>query len=143
MNKTTKRERKEKWAVYNMDEKEICFKIWVLKQDNLRRGDMIEISKSETYIQLIRENMLNAEKEINELVSSLKYLFGKVERGYKIKKRICVHCNMEFEEDNEEFEDCLEEELWGHIQSMHEVIFEEVQDLDTPYMLEECYAQLS
>lgn len=132
-----------------MDEKEIRFKIWALKQDNLRRGDIIEISKSETHIQLIRKNILNAEKEINELISSLKdkqtvkYLLGQDRKKVKIKKWICVHCNMEFEEDNEEFEDCLEEELWGHIQSMHEVIFEEVQELDTPYMLEECYTQLS
>lgn len=33
----------------------------------------------------------------------------------------------------------LEEELWGHIQMEHEDVFEEVQDYDTPDMLEECY----
>lgn len=34
-----------------------------------------------------------------------------------------------------------EEELWGHIQMEHEDVFEEVQDYDTPDMLEECYEE--
>lgn len=34
-----------------------------------------------------------------------------------------------------------EEELWGHIQMEHEDKFEEVQDFETPYMIEECYTQ--
>lgn len=39
----------------------------------------------------------------------------------------------------ETFEDFDEQTLWGHIQMEHEDVFEEVQNLDTPYMLEECY----
>ena len=37
------------------------------------------------------------------------------------------------------FEYCGEEELWGHIQLGHPEIFKECQNLETPYMLEECY----
>ena len=32
-----------------------------------------------------------------------------------------------------------EEELWGHIQINHEDIFDEIQNLETPYMIEICY----
>jgi hypothetical protein len=35
-----------------------------------------------------------------------------------------------------------EELIWGHIQLEHEEIFEDVQNLDTPYMLEECFEEL-
>lgn len=34
-----------------------------------------------------------------------------------------------------------EEQLWGHIQLDHEDIFEEVQDLETPFMIETCYTE--
>ena len=52
----------------------------------------------------------------------------------------CKYCDEVFEsKDDYEFESETEEELWGHIQLTHEDVFEEVQDLDTPYMLEECY----
>lgn len=34
-----------------------------------------------------------------------------------------------------------EEELWGHIQMEHKDKFEEVQDFETPYMIEECYEE--
>ncbi len=34
-----------------------------------------------------------------------------------------------------------EQELWGHIQMEHEDVFDEVQDSDTPWMLEECYEE--
>lgn len=33
----------------------------------------------------------------------------------------------------------VEEELWGHIQMCHEDKFEEVQNWETPDMIEECY----
>ncbi len=35
-----------------------------------------------------------------------------------------------------------EEDLWGHIQMRHPELFEEVRDLETPYMLEICYDEL-
>lgn len=34
-----------------------------------------------------------------------------------------------------------EEMLWGHIQLEHEDIFEEMRDLETPFMIEECYEE--
>lgn len=44
----------------------------------------------------------------------------------------CKYCGEIFDEFDEEA-------MWGHIQMEHEEIFKEVQDLETPYMLEECY----
>ena len=41
--------------------------------------------------------------------------------------------------DEYEFDEYGEQELWGHIQMDHEEEFEECQDWDTPYMLEEYY----
>lgn len=35
-----------------------------------------------------------------------------------------------------------EEELWGHIQACHPELFEEVRDLETPFMLEICFDEL-
>lgn len=37
--------------------------------------------------------------------------------------------------------DDVEEELWGHIQMKHEDKFEEVQNWETPDMIEECYEE--
>lgn len=45
---------------------------------------------------------------------------------------LCKYCGAIFEEYDEE-------DLWGHIQMMHEDVFEEVEDLETPFMIEECY----
>lgn len=45
----------------------------------------------------------------------------------------CLICNDEIEND--------EEMLWGHIQLDHPDIFEEVQNWDSPYMIEEYYMQ--
>jgi len=60
-------------------------------------------------------------------------------------KYICKICGEEFEmnEDYEDFdawfEEEGEEELWGHLQDAHEEEFDEAQNLDTPYMLEEYF----
>ena len=35
-----------------------------------------------------------------------------------------------------------EEDLWWHIQVCHPDLFEEVRNLETPYMLEICYDEL-
>ena len=35
----------------------------------------------------------------------------------------------------------LEEELWEHIQMNHREIYEEVENLETPFMIEECYEE--
>lgn len=57
----------------------------------------------------------------------------------------CKHCNKiidfepyEFNGDGY-FHPDGEELLWGHIQLEHENLFEEVKNLETPYMIEECY----
>lgn len=61
----------------------------------------------------------------------------------------CKTCGQEIEFADDEF-DCGgyyhpdgEELLWGHIQLEHEDKFEEVQDLETPFMIEECYEEES
>lgn len=47
----------------------------------------------------------------------------------------CKHCGFTcWDVDND-----VEEELWGHIQMNHSEKFEEVENLDTPLMIEECY----
>ena len=52
----------------------------------------------------------------------------------------CKICNKVIEiEEEDDFGYFGEEELWGHIQMEHKDVFEEVQDLDTPDMLDECY----
>ena len=49
----------------------------------------------------------------------------------------CKYCGFDCcDVDND-----VEEELWGHIQMNHEDIFEEVQNLETPDMIEECYEE--
>ena len=49
----------------------------------------------------------------------------------------CKYCGFScWDVDND-----IEEELWGHIQMEHEDKFEEVQDWETPYMIEECYEE--
>lgn len=40
-----------------------------------------------------------------------------------------------------DFDYCGEEELWEHIQMYHEDKFEEVQNWETPDMIEECYEE--
>ena len=57
----------------------------------------------------------------------------------------CKYCDEIIEFDEEDF-DCGgdyhpdgEELLWGHIQMEHEDVFEEVEDWETPDMIEECY----
>ena len=46
----------------------------------------------------------------------------------------CKHCGAIIDGDDES--------LWAHIQLEHEEIFEEVQDLETPFMIEECYEEV-
>lgn len=55
----------------------------------------------------------------------------------------CKFCGEIIEsKDDEKFESEMEEELWGHIQLQHEDAFEDVQDFDTPDMLDECYERM-
>ena len=44
----------------------------------------------------------------------------------------CKHCSECF--IKEDLSEDLDEALWGHIQMDHEELFEELQDLETPYM---------
>ena len=53
----------------------------------------------------------------------------------------CNICGEAFDIDEDFFDD-TEEILWGHIQLAHEAVFEDVQNLETPYMLEICYDEL-
>lgn len=49
----------------------------------------------------------------------------------------CKHCNNHF--IKEDWGDELEESLWDHIQMDHEDVFEELQNLETPDMIESAY----
>lgn len=54
----------------------------------------------------------------------------------------CKFCGATIKEDrsdDEWFSYFGEEMLWGHVQMAHESLFKEMQDLPTPFMLEECY----
>lgn len=55
-----------------------------------------------------------------------------------IKSATCIHCGEVFVF---EYDDDPEEELWAHLQFDHSEVHEELQDWDTPEMLEECYDQ--
>lgn len=62
---------------------------------------------------------------------------------YMWKKSIykCKTCGKTIELYSCDFDCFGEEVLWGHIQLEHEDVFEEVQDLETPFMIEECYEE--
>lgn len=52
----------------------------------------------------------------------------------------CTLCGETFYcESDDDFDAYVEEELWSHLQTEHEEEFEECQDLDTPYMIEEYF----
>lgn len=54
----------------------------------------------------------------------------------------CKFCGCTMHISDDDFNYFGEEELWGHIQMEHEDIFKDVQDLETPFMLEECYNKI-
>ena len=69
---------------------------------------------------------------VKDCIEKLKELKLKSTKVYK-----CKHCGFScWDADNE-----VEEELWGHIQMHHEDKFEEVQNWETPDMIEECYEE--
>ena len=49
----------------------------------------------------------------------------------------CKHCNFSYWD----VDDDVEEALWGHVQMHHKDKFEEVQNWETPDMIEECYKE--
>ena len=49
----------------------------------------------------------------------------------------CKYCDFECWTVDED----IDEILWGHIQMQHEDKFEEVQNWETPFMIEECYEE--
>ena len=54
---------------------------------------------------------------------------------------ICTHCN-EIIARGDSMEDLAfeaDQDLWGHIQTRHEELFDEIQNFETPDMIEECY----
>lgn len=50
----------------------------------------------------------------------------------------CKYCNFSYWDIDGD----VEEALWGHIQMCHEDKFEEIQNLETPFMIEECYEEV-
>ena len=59
----------------------------------------------------------------------------------KILMYKCKICDEIISFNENEFDSLGEEELWEHIQINHKDKFEEVQNLETPYMIEECYGE--
>lgn len=57
-----------------MTKKEIQVQIWMLQQDNLHRGDMLERSKDEKLKNAIINNMNKNDKEIERLRDLLKQI---------------------------------------------------------------------
>ena len=49
----------------------------------------------------------------------------------------CKYCDNHF--IKEDWDEDLDETLWGHIQMDHEEIFEDLQNLETPDMIEIAY----
>ena len=61
-----------------------------------------------------------------------------MEKNLMYKCKICDEIIL-FNEN--EFDSLGEAELWGHIQMNHKDKFEEIQNLETPDMIEECYEE--
>lgn len=81
-----------------------------------------------------------------ELINIRKIEENKTEE--KICKYKCKYCGVIIEFPENEF-DCGgyshpdgEELLWAHIQEEHDEIFEEIQDFETPFMIEDCYTEI-
>ena len=110
-------------------------------------------------VEVIRQQLLSAMQhlEVFELIGNQAYHV--VEECIQKLKKLddiqyvactrykCKACGQEFIFPDDE-RDCGgyshpdgEELLWGHIQMEHEDIFEEVRDLETPFMIEECYEE--
>lgn len=49
----------------------------------------------------------------------------------------CNICNIQIETDNE---DC-DEDLWGHMQKCHNNTFQQVQDYESPHMIEKYFKE--
>lgn len=56
----------------------------------------------------------------------------------EIRDYECTVCSAFFHTDSEDYEEIL----WGHLQMEHEEIFEECQDWETPFMIEEYYEEI-
>lgn len=54
-----------------MNKDDVRFMIWALKQDNLRRGDILERANDEAFKVAVREQMNKAEDEIRALAAEL------------------------------------------------------------------------
>ena len=73
---------------------------------------------------------------VADCIEKLKELKGSFGDGLFTKYK-CKYCGfIHWDVDND-----VEEELWGHIQMNHEDKFEEVQNWETPDMIEECYEE--
>ena len=53
---------------------------------------------------------------------------------------LCKFCGESFHSENTlYFDEYGEEEIWRHLQNVHEEVFEEYVDFETPDMIDECY----
>lgn len=77
------------------------------------------------------------EKLGNEAYHIIEDCIEKLKELKPMTKYKCKHCNFTYEDIGND----VEEELWGHIQRHHEDKFEEVQNWETPDMIEECYEE--
>lgn len=74
---------------------------------------------------------------IKDCIKKLKELKQKTIDKMPFSVYKCKYCNFScWDIDND-----VEEELWGHIQMHHKDKFEEVQNWETPDMIEECYEE--
>ena len=74
---------------------------------------------------------------VKDCIEKLKELKAKSIEEMPFAVYKCKHCGFScWDIDND-----IEEELWGHIQMNHKDKFEEVQNWETPDMIEECYEE--
>lgn len=76
-------------------------------------------------------------KEAEEILGC-KFDFGESQKYVVYKCKICGYTIGFYDAD---FGYWGEEELWRHIQMCHEDKFKEVQNWETPFMIEECYEE--
>lgn len=74
---------------------------------------------------------------VKDCIEKLKELKVKATEEIPFTVYKCKHCSFTYWD----VDDDVEERLWGHIQLYHGNKFEEVQNWETPDMIEECYEE--
>lgn len=75
---------------------------------------------------------------VKDCIEKLKELKMKATEAIPFTVYKCKHCSFSYWDVGD---DDVEERLWGHIQLYHGNKFEEVQNWETPDMIEECYEE--